>query len=139
MIRQIDHTADVGIEVEAQSLQDLFEESAYGMFSIICENLDEVECKEYVEGSVQGEDLNELMYNFLENLLFLFETKLILLKDVQVKIHEGKVWTLEFKACGEPVKKGKHRIATGIKSPTYHQMKVGKNDGKYIARIIFDV
>jgi len=136
MFKLIDHTADIGIEVEAESLEELFREAARGMFSIICENLDEVECAQEVSGSVEGEDIQELLYNFLEDLLFVFEVKRLLVKDVKVKIEDHH---LEYTACGERVNPKKHVIATGIKSPTYHMMEIEQKGDKWWARIIFDV
>ncbi len=136
MFKLIDHTADIGIEVEAESLEELFRESARGMFSIICENLEQVECAQETKGSVEGEDIQELMYNFLEDLLFVFEVRRMLVKDVEVRIEGNR---LEYRACGEKVNPGKHVIATGIKSPTYHMMEIRQRDGKWWARIIFDV
>lgn len=136
MFKLIDHTADIGIEVEAESIEELFRESARGMFSIICENLQEVECTREIEGKVEGEDIQELMYNFLEDLLFLFEVKRLLVKDVDVRIGDNH---LEYRACGETVNPEKHVIATGIKSPTYHMMEIKRKNGGWWARIIFDV
>ena len=137
MIKFLDHTADVGIEVWEDTLEGIFRESARGMFSIICENLEEVECAEEISGEVWGEDLEELLYNFLEELLFIFEVKRLILKDFHVKL-EGERH-LEYTACGEKVNPEKHRIATGIKSPTYHMMRIEKRNDKWWARIIFDV
>ncbi len=136
MFKLIDHTADIGIEVEADSLEELFRESARGMFSIISEDLQNVECTQEVPGRVEGEDIQELMYNFLEELLFIFEVKHLLIKDVEVEVEGNR---LKYRACGERISPGKHKIATGIKSPTYHMMEIKQRNGRWWARIIFDV
>ena len=137
MIRFLDHTADVGIEVESKTLEELFRESARGMFSIICGNLEEVDCGEWVSGTVEGEDLEELLYNFLEELLYIFEVKHLILKEFDVKFIGKNL--IHYRACGERFDPAKHRISTGIKSPTYHMMQIERENGSWKARIIFDV
>ncbi len=136
MIEFIEHTADIGIKIVANSLDEVFKNAGYGMFKIICENLEEVDCNEIVEGEVSAEDKLELLYLFLEKLLFEFDTKSIILKCFEVKVSEN---TLKYEAMGEFYNPKKHRIGTGIKSPTYHKMEIKIENGKYIATIIFDI
>jgi len=136
MIEFIEHTADIGIKVIAEKIEDIFKLSAYGMFKIICENLEDVECKEFVDGEIISDDILELLYLFLENLLFQFDTKALILKDFNIKLLDNKI---VYSACGEFYNSKKHKIGTGIKSPTYHKMEIRKENGKYIAYIIFDI
>ncbi len=136
MIEFIEHTADIGIKITANSLDEIFKNAGYGMFKIICENLEEVDCNEVVEGEISAEDKLELLYLFLEKLLFEFDTKAIILKCFDVKVSKN---TLKYKAMGEFYNSKKHKIGTGIKSPTYHKMEIKNEDGKYTALIIFDI
>ncbi|MEM5880890.1 MAG: archease [candidate division WOR-3 bacterium] len=136
MIEFIEHTADIGIIIRASSLNEVFEKAGYGMFKIICENLEEVECKEIIEGEIIAENLIDMLYLFLEKLLFEFDTKAIILKCFDVIIENNK---LTYKAKGEIYNSKKHKIGTGIKSPTYHKMEIKNENGGFIAFIIFDV
>ncbi|MEO0202751.1 MAG: archease [candidate division WOR-3 bacterium] len=136
MIEFIEHTADIGIIIRAKSLNEIFEMAGYGMFNIICENLDNVECREIIQGTITAENLIELLYLFLEKLLFEFDTKAIILKCFSINIENCN---LTYIAKGEIYNSQKHKIGTGIKSPTYHKMEIKEEEGNYIAYIIFDV
>jgi SHS2 domain-containing protein len=136
MIEFIEHTADIGIRIVSNSINELFEKSGYGMFKIICENLDEVECKEVISGEIFANDLNELLYLFLEKLIYEFDVKGIILKCFEVEIFENH---LKYKAMGEFYNPKKHKIGTGIKSPTYHKMEIKQNNNKFETLIIFDI
>lgn len=136
MIEFIDHTADIGIKVCARSLEELFKLSAYGMFKIICENVEDVEAKEVIEGKVISEDINEMLYLFLESLLVEFDKSAIILRDFEVNIKDN---TLNYKAYGEYYNAKKHKIGIGIKSPTYHKMKIWSENENFYAIVIFDI
>lgn len=136
MIEFIEHTADIGIRIVSNSINELFEKAGYGMFKIICENLDEVECKEVISGEIFAKDLNELLYLFLEKLIYEFDVKGIILKCFEVEIFENH---LKYKAMGEFYNPKKHKIGTGIKSPTYHKMEIKQNNNKFETLIIFDI
>jgi|DewCreStandDraft_5_1066085.scaffolds.fasta_scaffold18099_3 SHS2 domain-containing protein len=136
MIEFIEHTADIGIRVFADSINELFQIAGYGMFKIICENLDDVQCKESITGKISANDLNELLYLFLEKLIYEFDVKGIILKCFEIEIFENH---LKYKAMGEFYNPKKHKIGTGIKSPTYHKLEIKKINNKFEAVIIFDI
>ncbi|MCG2790027.1 MAG: archease, partial [Actinomycetia bacterium] len=76
----IDHLSDIGIEVKAISPEELFENAALGMFSIMYD-LKGVGAKEKVKVTVKGKkgtDIEELLVSWLEKLLYVFETKKML-------------------------------------------------------------
>lgn len=136
MIEFIEHTADIGIRIVSDSINELFEKSGYGMFKIICENLDDVECKEVIIGEIYANELNELLYLFLEKLIYEFDVKAIILRCFEVEVFENH---LKYKAMGEFYNPKKHKIGTGIKSPTYHKLEIKKVNSKFETIIIFDI
>ena len=136
MIEFIEHTADIGIRIVSNNINELFQKAGYGMFKIICENLDDVECNETISGEIFADDLNELMYLFLEKLIYEFDVKGIILRCFEVEVSENH---LRYKANGEFYNPKKHKIGTGIKSPTYHKLEIKKVDDNFQATIIFDI
>jgi SHS2 domain-containing protein len=142
----IDHLSDIGIEVKASSPEELFENAALGMFSIMYD-LKGVEAKKKVEVSVKGKkgtDIEELLVSWLEKLLYVFETKKILFCKfdiIDIEIAKSVKFVDAF-AYGEKVNLARHKFFTAVKAPTYHMLKVEKNDkagGIWTTRIIFDV
>ncbi|MCL5069704.1 MAG: archease [Actinobacteria bacterium] len=142
----IDHLSDIGIEVKARSPEELFENAALGMFSIMYD-LKGIESKEkvkvYVKGK-RGTDIEELLISWLEKLLYLFETKNLLFCRFDINdIETAKsVKFVDAVAYGEKINLARHKFFTAVKAPTYHMLKVEKNEkarGIWTARIIFDV
>jgi SHS2 domain-containing protein len=142
----IDHPSDIGIEVNAGSPGELFENAALGMFSIMYD-LKNVGAAEKVKVAIKcknGADIEELLISWLEKLLYVFETKNMVFCRLEVTgIEIAKtVKFVEAFAYGEKVNLSTHKFFTAVKAPTYHMLKVEKNDkagGIWTVRIIFDV
>jgi SHS2 domain-containing protein len=134
--RTVEHTADIGIEVEADSLEELFEGAAAGMFSIVVDP-GTVEADISREITLEAADLGELMFTWLNELLFLLYTGALLPSRFEVKNVDGS--GLEAMVSGETPDPGRHRMLEEIKAATYHQMTVSERGQGWFARVIFDV
>jgi SHS2 domain-containing protein len=130
----IEHTADTGLIAYGKTLDEAFANAAYGMFSIIVEldNVREVESRRVV---VSDTDMEGLLFEWLNDLIYLFdvETLLFCRFDI-VEFREDK---LEAVCYGERYDAYRHRLKTGVKSATYHMLEV--NAEKNTVRVIFDV
>jgi len=84
------------------------------------------EDKEPAEAEVSGEDLSSLLYQFLEEVLFLFVTEFYVFKKVTITEWQAKgdSFRLKFKAYGEEFDLSKHPQGTEIKAITYSAMQV---------------
>jgi SHS2 domain-containing protein len=142
----IDHLSDIGIEVKAGSLEELFKNAALGMFSIMYD-LKDVQAKEKAEVSVKGKkgtDTEELLVSWLEKLLYIFETRKMLLCKFEINNIEitKSIKYINAFVYGEKINLSRHKFYTAVKAPTYHMLEVKSNaraGGKWTARIIFDV
>jgi len=134
--RTIEHTADIGIEVEADNLADLFAGAAEGMYSII---IAPGVVSPAVSRSItlEANDLEELMFEWLNELLYLLDAKELLLSMFEIARIER--FHMEATVFGEKIDQGRHRLLGEIKAATYHQMTVERRDDSWFARIIFDV
>lgn len=134
--RTIEHTADIGMEVEANTLPELFEGAAYAMSSMMADpagSVDEVER----EVGLEAADLVELMFLWLNELLFLAESGGLVLSGFDVAV-EGT--GLRAVCRGEPLDPGKHSMKSEIKAATYHELLVERSGERgWKARVIFDV
>jgi SHS2 domain-containing protein len=134
--RTVDHTADIGIEVEAASLTELFEAAARGMFSLITD-LTLVSSVVTREVEINSGDLEELMFKWLNELLFLLSTELLLFSRFDVRmVREDR---LEAIVGGEGLDLAKHEVTAEMKAATYHDLEVRDDDDSWFARVIFDV
>ena len=132
----IEHTADIGIKVIAKTLEELFENAALGMFSIIAD-LNQIKPKEHLEIEVEAESRNELLFNWLRELLYQSSTTYIIFKEFNIQqISDKKISAL---AWGEKIENKKNVIKTEIKAVTYCDFKLEKKDSLWEAQVIFDV
>lgn len=132
----IDHPADVGIRAFGEDLKELFSSAAHGMFDILAD-LDKVREAAKVKVEARGRDLEELLHEWLNELLYTYEIDELVLKRFDIEeIDERKV----LGTCwGEARDLERHSISTEIKGVTYHQLKVEKTEEGWIAEVIFDV
>lgn len=132
----IDHTADIGIDVFGTTLYELFSNAAFAMFDIITD-ISRVEGKNEYKVKVCGIDREQLLVNWLSELLYLHEVKNLLFKDFTVTgIHETQ---LNASLRGEAFIEKKHVIKTEIKAVTYHNLSIIKENRQWRARVIFDL
>jgi len=132
----IDHTADLGIKIRGTSLEELFENAAYAMFDIMAE-LDKVKTKQFLEIEIQGEGMEELLIDWLRNLLYKFNGEEYLLKDFEVKEISEK--NLRAKVGGEKLDLSRHSLKREIKAVTYHELEVKRTTEGWEAQVIFDI
>lgn len=134
--RQINHTADLGIEVYGKGLQELFANAGFALFDIMTDlSLVKETTKKAL--TVEGNDLEQLMVNWLNDLLFLYDVEGLLFKSFEVQAVDEH--HLEAIVAGEPYNAGRHVIETSVKAATYHQIQVVNENDKWRATIIIDL
>jgi SHS2 domain-containing protein len=135
----LDHTADIGLIVYGQDLKSLFENAAAGFLHLITD-LRKVKVRTTRQIRIEPyeeENLERLMVDWLGELLYLHDTENLLFKRFSVE-YVGKEG-LKGAAEGEPFRNGVHIIKTEVKAVTYHGIKVEQEEGKWKARVIFDL
>jgi SHS2 domain-containing protein len=136
LYRIIEHTADTGFEVWGCTKEQVFESAARAFFDIMWQ-IEALEKNEPVVIEVAGHDLEELLVNFLEEFLYLYDAKGLVCADVQVEaVLKNKVrvkaWLQKFNAAGD-------QELLGVKAVTYHQLFIGKKNNTWSARIFLDI
>jgi len=132
----LDHTADTGFIITADSLEALFITSAKAMFNIICPRKIDYEHVQHTI-SITAPDIEQLLVNWLSELNFLFQTEQFLLSDISELTIKDLSLTTRF--SGEKVNFHKHDIHVEIKAVTYHKLYIKKINNKWQTQIIFDI
>ncbi|OHB98855.1 MAG: hypothetical protein A2Z57_07005 [Planctomycetes bacterium RIFCSPHIGHO2_12_39_6] len=132
----IDHTADIGIDVFGDTLQDLFSNAGFALFDIITD-LSTVECKVKHSLNIIGVDKEQLLVNWLSELLFLHDVKNLLFKNFCV--NQLSDYQLNADVSGEVFDEKRHIIKTEVKAVTYHNLSIIQKDQQWKTRIIFDL
>ena len=130
---RLEHTADALIKAHGPTLEECFENAAHAMFDQMVD-IRKVEAKESVKVRAEGEDLDELLVNFLSELLYVFDTRKLVLCEFKVSIKGNK---LTCTAEGEHLDLKKHSPKTEIKAVTYHMLKVDVSEPS--VTVLFDI
>jgi len=132
----INHTADLGIKVWGNSLKELFENAACSMFDIMAE-LDKVRTRYFLDVEMEEERTDELLADWLRNLLYKFNGEGYLLKEFNIEEISKK--GLKAKVGGEKLDLSRHILKREIKAVTYHDLAVKKTSQGWQAQVIFDI
>jgi SHS2 domain-containing protein len=130
----IEHTADIGINAYGKDLPEAFASAAYGMFSIIAE-LDSVKEVASRRVEVTADDIESLLFEWLNSLLYYFDIEMLLFSRFDI-IEFGDT-RLVADCRGEKYDASRHRLKTGVKSATYHMLEVDRKNNR--VRVIFDI
>jgi len=133
----LDHTAELGLRVKGKTSEDLFNNYAVVLFSL----LTDYQPKQIISRKItlQAQSLSELLIDWLNELLSIFLADNFLPKEYLIKITDDKGGkTLEAEIRGEEFNFENNILKREIKTATYHNVKVEENDQGYVGEVIFD-
>ena len=131
--RLIEHTADIGLTAYGKTLDEAFANAAYGMFSIMAD-LRSVAEKESRNVELKQAEMETLLFDWLNSLLYFFDVEALLFKRFDVRLFDN---SLEAVCYGEKYDPSRHHLKLGVKSATYHMLSVDREKSQ--VRVIFDV
>lgn len=139
-LREIDHTGDVGIQVTAPTLPELFERAATGTFRVLTD-LNAVRPTDATTITVDGRDREALMVRWLSELNYRHTVDDVLYGDFEVEsiADTDDGLSLTATARGEPIDLDRHTVYTEIKAITFHGMEVRETHEGWTVQVIFDM
>ena len=130
------HQADMGIRGVGPSQEEAFRQAAIALTAVIADS-HSVEIKTPVAITVHADNAEDLLFDWLNALVFEMATRDMLFGRFDVKIDHGR---LTATAWGEPVSVERHRPAVEIKGATYTGLRVFEADnGEWVAECVVDV
>jgi len=136
----IEHTADIGIDVYGRTIRELFHHSAEGMFEIKMGNTNSNTHGDFFHNfTLQGEDYENLLVAWLSELLYISETKQVILTRIEIKrLSCRKIMT---EVTGLKLNQTSKKIEREIKAVTYHGLEIKKDalSGIWTVSIILDI
>lgn len=132
-----DVTADIGFYAYGNNLNEAFENAGLAIFNIISDTYNiKAEIEKTFE--ITSEDEVSLLYDYLEELLFLHEIDFMLFSYFKVEIKKDSKYYLRANIKGESIDWNKHERKSEIKAITYHLMSVDVSD-KVKLQVIVDL
>jgi len=132
--RLTEHTADIGLIARGRDLSEAYASAARGMFAIITD-LRKIRLRQSVTICINEQNQETLLFEWLNRLLYYFDTQGIILRSFKVGLAVPNRLTAVCR--GETYDPDRHIIKTGIKAATFHKLSVQAGTGT--VRVIFDV
>jgi len=136
----LEHISDVYVAAYGKSLEEAYENIALAMFEAMTDLhlINPILEKTF---TVEGEDEESLLYNWLERLLVEFEVENNVFSKFNVeKVGEyDGVFRMSAKAYGEEYDASKHTSKVGIKAVTYHMMEISRRNHDITIKVLFDI
>ena len=133
-------SADIALSVKGESLSDIFIQAGNALVAEMTDYPGRIRDIESRCSIVSNPDLELLLFNFLNEILFYKDSEGLILKPVHIKIEfKGTEYLCSYELCGEKIKKSKCGFRVDIKGVALHRLEIIRSGDSYSAVIVFDV
>lgn len=133
-------TADVAFEAWGKTVEELFISSAAALLRTMAKAPQQVERRQKLTIVLEHEELDLLLWSFLQELIFFKDARRLLLHADSVRIEEREgIFYLEATVAGEHIDAGRHRLQVDVKAVTLHRLQAAFKDNLWKAVVVLDV
>lgn len=133
----LEHTADVKFQARGKTLEELFIAAAQALKETISGKI-KVKAKKKKKIKIKGKDYENLLYNFLEEILFLLDAEFFLISKIEnLKIYKKKEYNLIADVLGDQA--SNYNFTNEVKAITYNEMFVRQEGKEWICQVVIDV
>ena len=133
-------TADIAFEATGRDLPELFSDAADATTNVMIDNIEAIQARETRQIKVSNDKLDMLLFDFLQELIFLKDAERLLLRIREVQIdHRNKMYLVNATAEGETLDPERHHQRADVKAVTLHNFVVEQTDGGWKARVLLDI
>jgi SHS2 domain-containing protein len=134
-VRVVEHPADAAIEVEAASLDACLARAAAGMFALMFAPPASPSAERTLDLSVEADEPEGLLVAWLQELLYRSELDSLCFRRFEVRTVGRR---LRGRALGVPLA-DVEAVGPMVKAVTYHGLRLGRERGRWRARVLLDV
>lgn len=142
----LDHVADIRFIAYGDTIENVFENAALAMLSVIAD-ISTVQSQIEFGIEIEAADLENLMVDFLSELLFLFDAEETVLGKVKVKEIGTRKNTetnsdyrfIKASVSGEPIGLAGQNFKTEVKAVTYNGIRVEQTADGFEAEVVLDL
>jgi len=136
--RFLEHTADAKFQAYGATLEEVFANAALATVTLMWD-WKKIEKKIVRNVKVEGKDLKQLLVSFLEEILYLLDSRNFLTsaaENVRVE-QDGSRYVLKALFKGD-IYSDKYEIYGDVKAITYNEMKIEDRNG-FIVQVVVDM
>lgn len=130
--------ADVAFEATGKNLDEMFESAALAVTNTMIKDLSSVEDTVRKKIKVKSDSLDNLLFNFLQELVFYKDSERLLFNKFSVKVDRKRL-EVSCTAEGEELDMKKHELLADVKAVTFHNFKIEETEKGWKAEVILDV
>ena len=130
--------ADVAFEARGKNLEELFESAALATTQVMVD-LKTIGKDVSKPIAIKAKDVDKLLRDFLDEIIFVKDTELLVFSKFDVKIKENSGYELKANAYGEKLDMKKHKFGVDVKATTMHMFELKKEANGWKARVILDI
>lgn len=127
--------ADVAFEAYGKSLNELFTNVALAVEETMVDTKT-IKPKINKEIELENERVEQLLFDFVQELIYLKDAEVLLFSKFEVDVKDGKLRAVCY---GEKINMKKQKLRNDVKAITYHMYKVEKLKAGYKATVVLDV
>jgi SHS2 domain-containing protein len=133
-------TADVALEAWGVTVEEVFIAAADATMNVMVENLDAIGRTSEFVIELAHEQLDLLLFNLLNELVFFKDARGLLLRVEKLSITKTiSEFTLKGSVYGEALDPGRHHLGVDVKAVTLHRFSLRKTDAGWEAFVILDI
>lgn len=133
----LDHPSEIGFRARGGTLPEAFAAAGMALCEIMTD-IDSVRDEKTVDIAVESENLDALLYDFMDRLIFLADARQLVLSDYDLAIAEtDDGYRLTGTATGQKV--GGDMRRQDVKAPTYSDMRIEETDEGWTLRMTLDI
>lgn len=138
----LDHTADIKVVARGKNLAKAFENAAIATFEVMTDTT-KIQPNMTKTIEIENEKLTTLLYDFIDELIFLMDTQAFLLKhckNTTLTKQETNTYKLQTTLFGDIQKNtDQYDVTSYIKSPTYNEMSIEQKKRHYKITFVPDI
>ena len=132
--------ADMAFQAEGKTLDELFISAALATTNVMVRNLKKVKAKVERYVAIETEDVEQLLYKFLQDIIYYKDSQMLLFGryDVNIESFDAK-YKLKAKLYGERISMKKHNLIVDVKAVTMHKFEVKQTPIGWKAVVVLDI
>lgn len=133
-------TADIAFEATGRDLPELFSDASDATMNVMIDNLDAIEPRETRHIELSNNEIDMLLFDFLQELIYFKDAERLLLRVRAVQIEQrNEKYFLKAEAAGESLDEARHQQRADVKAVTLHDFSVEKKNSGWKARVLLDI
>jgi len=133
-------TADIAFEATGRDLPELFTAAADATMNVMIDNLDAIESRETRQMELSNDNLEMLLFDFLQELIYFKDARRLLLRANKMQIDQkADQYVLKATVAGERLDDTRHQQRADVKAVTLHGFSVEKHDDGWKAKVLLDI